>query len=356
MNTFKDVLYGKIFFDDLCMSFIDKPEFQRLKKIKQLGITYEVFPKARHTRYEHSLGTAYIGEQLMLTLRQNQPELNIDDRLIIIVKLAGLLHDIGHIMFSHLFDNIIKNNLNMKIKDHEDRGIELIQYMIKKYNIGLTNDEVTLLCNLIIGSPMEGYPKYLFQVINNSWNGIDVDKIDYLMRDSTNLGYPIKFDYKSILNNIRVINDQICYHQTDTNNIYSIFLMRYTLHKDVYQNHKVKAIEFMITDAICEVMNELCLERYFDDFKWTELDDDFIINKLSNNRLLHMIKNNNLYKMKRSAGQNKNYIICNKKLGFKSPSIMEHITFYNETSCFHQVRSNYNYLFNTNVKEYYIRN
>jgi HD superfamily phosphohydrolase len=362
MSSFTDTLYGKIHFDELCMSFIDKPEFQRLKYIKQLGITYKIFPKAIHTRFEHSLGTAFLSEQLMIKLKENQPELNINDRLIQIVKLAGLLHDIGHIMFSHLFDNIIKNYIDKEIPEHEDRGIELIRHMIKKYNINITKDETNLLCNLIIGKFNDKYPKFIFQIVNNSLNGIDVDKIDYLMRDAKYLGYPVKFDYKSILKNIRVFNDQICYHQIDTNNVYSIFLMRFKLHKDVYQNHKVKAIEFMICDAIRENIKDLNLEYYFNNFKWIELIDDFAISKLHDNKLLKYIDNKKFYRVIKSIKYNKhpdkyiNSIKYNKKLGFKSPDIMKNITFYNKDICFYKINKKYNYLFNTNFEEYYIRN
>jgi HD superfamily phosphohydrolase len=361
MISFIDILYGNIHFDDLCMSFINKPEFERLKYIKQLGVVYKVFPKAIHTRYEHSLGTAFLSEQLMIKLRDNQPELNINDRLIQIVKLAGLLHDIGHIMFSHLFDNIIKTYINKDIPDHEDRGIKLIRHMIKKYNINITQEEIELLCNLIIGKFHDKYPKYLFQIVNNSLNGIDVDKIDYLMRDAKHLGYFVKFDYKSILNNIKVFNDQICYNQIDIKNVYSIFLMRYTLHKDVYQNHKVKAIEFMICDAIHENIKDLNLEYYFSNFKWIELIDDFAISKLNDNKLLKYIDNKNFYQFVKSIKYNKNpnkykdSIKYNKKLGFKSPDIMKNITFYNKNDCFNKINKKYNYLFNTNIEEYYIR-
>ena len=83
-----DVIHGFIEIDDLSLK-LDTPEFQRLRNIKQLGIKL-VFPSANHTRFEHSIGVYYLAGELLNNLKNNQPELNITKREILLIKIAGL--------------------------------------------------------------------------------------------------------------------------------------------------------------------------------------------------------------------------------------------------------------------------
>ena len=101
-----DPIHKYMDFESILFKFIDTIEFQRLKNIKQLGVCYYVFSGASHNRFEHSLGVAHLCGKLLLFLKNNQPELNITDRDIILIKIAGLMHDIGHSCFSHFLITI----------------------------------------------------------------------------------------------------------------------------------------------------------------------------------------------------------------------------------------------------------
>ena len=102
-----DRLYGPIYLESLLVRVLDTPQYQRLAEIKQLGGSSYVYPSANHTRKEHSIGVAHLAGVAATHLRTSQPELRIDDEDILCVKLAGLVHDIGHGPFSHMFEEFI---------------------------------------------------------------------------------------------------------------------------------------------------------------------------------------------------------------------------------------------------------
>ena len=135
-----DPIHKYMTFDSIILKIIDTVEFQRLKNIKQLGLCYYVFPGASHNRFEHSLGVCYLSGLLIDTYQNNQPELKYFERTALIMKIAGLVHDIGHACFSHFFDHhfLHKKIPDSLYKEHEFRSGQLFRYIVKKYNIGLT--------------------------------------------------------------------------------------------------------------------------------------------------------------------------------------------------------------------------
>ena len=105
------------------MRVLDTPQYQRLAEIKQLGGSSYVYPSANHTRKEHSIGVAHLAGVAATHLRTSQPELRIDDEDILCVKLAGLLHDVGHGPFSHMFENFMRRSV--ADYSHEDMRVKL---------------------------------------------------------------------------------------------------------------------------------------------------------------------------------------------------------------------------------------
>nr|XP_060480201.1 deoxynucleoside triphosphate triphosphohydrolase SAMHD1 [Panthera onca] len=104
MKVINDPIHGHIELHPLLIRIIDTPQFQRLRYIKQLGGSYYIFPGASHNRFEHSLGVGYLAGCLVRALREKQPELQISERDVLCVQIAGLCHDLGHGPFSHMFD------------------------------------------------------------------------------------------------------------------------------------------------------------------------------------------------------------------------------------------------------------
>ncbi|XP_022448181.1 deoxynucleoside triphosphate triphosphohydrolase SAMHD1 isoform X3 [Delphinapterus leucas] len=223
MKVINDPIHGHIEFHPLLIRIIDTPQFQRLRYIKQLGGGYYVFPGASHNRFEHSLGVGYLAGRLVRELSEKQPELQISERDMLCVQIAGLCHDLGHGPFSHMFDG---------------RFIPLARPDVKW-------------TWLYKGRPKE--KSFLYEIVANKRNGIDVDKWDYFARDCHHLGIQNNFDYKRFIKFARVceVDDRkhICTREKEVGNLYDMFHTRNSLHRRAYQHKVGNIIDTMITDA-----------------------------------------------------------------------------------------------------------
>jgi len=185
-----DAIWGQVLLTPLMQRFIDTYEFQRLKNIKQLGTAQFVYPGASNTRFEHSLGVSHLARKMASRLTSQQ-------RLIDLISVAGLLHDIGHGPMSHTFDiycekyNFFKNPL---LNKHEYRSTYIVRYMIEEYSIPLNYEETAFICNCII-TPIE--KSWEHSIVSNY---IDVDRMDYIIRDSYNTGVNVMVSKEDILN------------------------------------------------------------------------------------------------------------------------------------------------------------
>ncbi|KAJ8076162.1 hypothetical protein PM082_022147 [Marasmius tenuissimus] len=234
---------------------IDTPHFQRLRKVKQLGTTYYVWPNASHNRFEHCLGVGYLAGQLVIQLRTAQPELGITDRDVECLQIAGLCHDLGHGPWSHVFDGMFMPKVlpEGQTWQHEQGSELMFDDLIDSNNIPLADEDRTFIKALIAGDPdrcTAPEKRFLFDIVANKRNGLDVDKFDYIVRDSHMVGHKVNLDIQRIIGSARVIEDEICYDCKDLNNIYKIGESRFELHKMVYNHKTAKAIEYMIIDAL----------------------------------------------------------------------------------------------------------
>ena len=270
MRRLYDPLYGLIEITPLMQQFIYTNEFQRLRYLKQLGATSYIFPSGTHTRFEHSIGVSHLAGEMMKHIQLNQPELSITNRMIEIVRIAGLLHDIGHGVFSHLYDDYI---IDIGDKKHEERGKDIIQDMVEKYSIDITNEELNDCLEMI--DPSEGYKyNWLYQIVANKLNTIDVDKLDYIRRDVYHLGLSFSGNFDRLFKYCRVVwwdkYQVLAWDNKLIFDIYSLFHTRYRLHRQVLTHHRVKGIEYDIIDIL----------KYMKSVKGNMMDemDDTILN------------------------------------------------------------------------------
>ena len=294
-----DPIHKYMEFEPLLLQIIDTPEFQRLRNIKQLGLCYYVFSGASHNRFEHSLGVAHLSGVLLKHLQNNQPELNINNRDILLVKIAGLIHDIGHCCFSHFFDNYFIKDKFSKCENmhHEFRSQIIFTHIVEKYKLDLTKEEVKKINSLI--DPDDSNIDFIYQIIANNKSGIDCDKFDYLLRDTYCLGLPYSFECNRFIENTRVIDNIICYSDKLLYDIYDLFNLRFRLHKQIYNHHTINQIEHMILDIFNLVDKDFNISgTIFNIEKFITLTDN-ILEEI----FYSTIKNENIIKAKKIIKQ-----------------------------------------------------
>jgi HD superfamily phosphohydrolase len=195
MCQINDPIHGNISFEEVCRRIIDTKEFQRLRKLAQLGLCDRVYPGSTHSRFSHSLGVAHYAEAFLLYLIRHQPELNITPVDVLCVKISGLCHDLGHGPFSHVFDGVFMSRARPEKKwHHEEWSVSIFRHLLQQNHInlqdyGLSEIDQLFIEEIILGTKdadRKGRPHekfYLYDIVNNTRSGLDVDKLDYFRRD-----------------------------------------------------------------------------------------------------------------------------------------------------------------------------
>ncbi|XP_049437954.1 deoxynucleoside triphosphate triphosphohydrolase SAMHD1-like isoform X3 [Epinephelus fuscoguttatus] len=292
-KVFNDPIHGHMELHPLLVKIIDTPQFQRLRNIKQLGGAYFVYPGASHNRFEHSIGVGHLAGELVKALSARQPELLITARDILCVQIAGLCHDLGHGPFSHLYDQVFipKTCSEKKGWKHDDASLQMFDHLVERngleeemerYGLVLPQDQ-TFIKEMIAGPlkkrqvephtetvdewPYEGRPQeksFLYEIVANKTNGIDVDKFDYFARDCHHLGIRNNFDHLRYFKFARVCEvdgqKHICSRDKEVNNLYDMFHTRYSLHRRAYQHSVNKIMEFMIAEAFLQADEHIKIE------------------------------------------------------------------------------------------------
>ena len=158
----------------------------------------------------------------------------------------------------------------------------MLEYLIDENNIDMEKEDIDFIKSLIAGELKANEKPFLYDIVANYRNGVDVDKFDYLTRDCYNIGIKTDYDCSRLFDFSRVINDEICFQEKEVYNLYEMFHTRFSLHKRVY-SHKVScAIENMYVDALIEAEPVLQLSKaIFDKEQFLTLNDS-IVNTIEN--------------------------------------------------------------------------
>lgn len=258
---------------------IDLPVVQRLKYISQLGTVYNVFPTARHTRFDHTLGVSIIAKKMWDSLSENESlkgmsqeskEYHLNN-----LRMAAILHDIGHGPFSHVSETALKYYPQIRTeadrlhaKPHEVLGYYMIRSKVFRdfiedlcinYDVSLNVDTIS---DYIIGTtekPTEN--QFIADIINGPF---DADKIDYIVRDSDFSGVTMSLGIDRLLlaigaEEIKTEQGQckkLILHEKGIQPFEQLLFAKITLYSTIYNHQKVRAIDCMVTAILRKIIRE----------------------------------------------------------------------------------------------------
>ncbi len=294
---FKDPIHRIIPVNNLEYYIIQHPIFNRLHGIRQLGFSYLVYPQAKHTRFEHSLGSMHLASIVALAFRRNSPELakklvkprRSYDNFVQLARISALLHDLGHLPFSHITEELIedafkKGLLSQKMEAfvktfakerpvHEAITCELIKKLRRDVERDFKSQKKKI-------SPIFGALLYaLCGEKNSDWSksftisGVkvaksiisgrvtDVDRMDYLVRDAYNTGATYgAIDIERLAEGLmlREMEKEIVVVAPSKiiSNIEELYYARYMMYKWVYQHHMTIALDLTYKKALSKIADE----------------------------------------------------------------------------------------------------
>jgi len=274
-----DAVHGSIRVDGLYHALLETPELQRLHSVHQLGLAYLVFPGARHSRLEHSLGAYHVAGQMARALHLDADEAAL-------VRAAALLHDLGHPPFSHTLEFLLKDLLG---GDHMETTQRLI---LGKETIVLPQERAHLpegpsvaellegagleprtVASLVASEPVwstpvqatlgprrrtgQSYfngPQYLVQLIHGP---IDVDQIDYLLRDAYYTGVAQGIvDLDRLLQTVELYHGDLAVHRRGVPAVEGLLVARALMYTSVYFHKTVRIAELMLVKAVERLSEE----------------------------------------------------------------------------------------------------
>ena len=252
------------------LKIIDTPIFQRLRRIRQLSGAHLIYPGAQHTRFEHSLGVMHIASMAGQALAE-KGVVSFDD--IQNLRLAGLLHDIGHGPFSHLFEEIFEEKRKIS---HEDLGRDIILKTEIGDIISKNGFDKKLITKLAFG---DSKLQFMNEIISGA---LSADIMDYLLRDGYFTGAEhAKIDHHRLTHSLDVYKNKLALDKSSLVNFETMMISRYQMFKAVYFHKTVRAGEVMLLEAMDLAEGELGLSSMNLD-EYLQLSDDVILAKLLN--------------------------------------------------------------------------
>jgi hypothetical protein len=277
----KDPIYGYIRVTDVEKAIIDTLAVQRLRRIRQLSGAEYVYPAANHTRFEHVLGAMYlagvVAENLPVNLSKEEKQK---------IRLAALLHDIGHAPFSHLFEPLLVKYLN---RNHEDMSSWIIANSALSDVISSVGFDSKELSQLAIGRFSKTDKPFLNQIISSSF---DVDKMDFVVRDSyhTGAGYG-SVDVFRLIYTMDVVDGNLAADITALPTLESLILARLESFRTIYFHRACRAVQMMLLQALELAKDDLEILAVKGPDEYLEWDDYTVMSKLhANPRSREIIK------------------------------------------------------------------
>lgn len=309
-KTIHDPIWGSTEYSRWEIEIIDSPLIQRLRNISQVGLAVLTYPAARHSRFEHTLGVVAATKRLVDRININSANsgesFRIHEEIESKLVLAALMHDVGHCFYSHLSESIygnladfaelkndIKKILGVKPKPHEILSLIIVNsgaftdffknyvsYPHKRNVEKLLEDVGKIIIGVDIKTDDKHIESYQTSIINGSF---DVDKLDYIKRDSYTAGLALDFDIERLFTKIRVhslpvgndtIENRLVIQANGVTAIEELTFCKIMLFSYIYYHQKVLITEDIIKDY-AQALLELELINSYADF--LEIDESNLL-------------------------------------------------------------------------------
>ena len=252
---------------ELIFDLIEHPYFQRLRRIKQLGLSYLVYPGANHTRFEHALGAVHLMRSAIGILRLKGQE--ISDEEADAATIAILLHDIGHGPFSHALENTVVQEI-----PHEKISLLLMEELNRQFDGKL---------ELAICIFKDQYSRhFLHQLVSSQ---LDMDRLDYLSRDSFFSGVSEGIiSSERIIKMLNVRNDELVVEYKGIYSVENLLIARRLMYWQVYLHKTVLSAEYLLINVLARARE---IAQSGDELFATPVLKAFLSNKVTLNDFVH---------------------------------------------------------------------
>jgi uncharacterized protein len=255
VEIIRDPLWNNIRLDPLAFELIDTPAFQRLRYVRQLGLAFLVYPGATHSRFEHALGTYHLARRALTLFEEHEGYASLERGECLLIRIAALLHDIGHYPFSHALEEIGALN-------HEEVARPLIcegeVAAILRRELGKDAPErIVALIRGASDSPLQG-------LISGS---IDLDKLDYLRRDAFMCGVSYgEIDVDRLLNALTLVRHpdtggtSVGMVEKGLSALESLLFAKYQMYRNVYWHHAVRSATAIYKRLVADALDTGALD------------------------------------------------------------------------------------------------
>ncbi len=269
----KDPVRGYVYITENEKEVIDSFPVQRLRRLRQLAGAEYVYPGANHTRFEHSVGVMYLAGRVTENPRISQ---HISKDEAETVKIAGLLHDVGHGPFSHVFEHL----LDKLDKTHEDMSLWIIKNSELKDLLNKLGYNPENIGKLAIGNLHKPGKAFLDQIISSS---IDVDKLDFVVRDTYHTGAEYGYiDIFRLIHALDLLEENLAVDLGALSALESFIIARIESFKSIYFHRVGRAAQIMLATAMEKANEELGLVNFETPEEYLALDDYTVWTMLKN--------------------------------------------------------------------------
>ena len=261
----KDPVHGYVYITKAEKEIIDSYPMQRLRRLRQLAGSEYVYPGANHTRFEHCVGVMYLAGKVM-----ENPNVSrmVTDEEMDMTRIAGLMHDVGHGPFSHVFEQLLIKDLDKTHEDITSWIIEKGELSDKIAKMGYKPEEVG---KLAVGKLHKSGKAFLDQIISSA---VDVDKQDFIVRDTFHTGAEYGFiDVFRLIHALDVLGEDLAVEQGALSALEAFMIARIESFKSIYFHRVGRAAQIMLAMAMEKADEELGLTAFKTPEEYLAMDD-----------------------------------------------------------------------------------